>query len=280
MCRKLSGLLRTRQQWLRGSGVRTSQRTNAVSHPRGTASRIRTAKKVLDATVGAQSQPDRRRSRDEAGTGRVVRGRRDQRHRRRYWRGARSRRRGHNTSARGRRGRRHSVADGQGQLHGLGERVGKRVGRLVVREVGIATSEQTRGAADDASGEHRDVFVGRRRQRMKADRAVGLRVPDALGHECVKMQIRIRKRTSELNLRDRSGLAACEATLSRAPTMVGEHDANEHGEHLGDQRFVTEQADAPPARERQRPLSIVGDVRKNSIHQCHNTGSLGGRLSE
>ena len=43
----------------------------------------------------------------------------------------------------------------------------------------VGLIEQARGPTNDPSSEHRDVLVGRRRQRVKADRAIGLLVPDA-----------------------------------------------------------------------------------------------------
>src|SRR5450432_544851 len=85
------------------------------------------------------------------------------------------------------------------------------------------------------------------------------------------MQVRVRERSSQLDRRHRPGLAATHPALSRTPAMIRGHDPNEHAEHLGDQRAITEQADPQPARKRQRPLPVVGGHRQHVVHQMRGT---------
>ena len=62
--------------------------------------------------------------------------------------------------------------------------------------------------------------------------------------------------------------------------MIGGHDAHEHQEYLRDQRLVAEQADAQPARERQRPLPVVGAEREHVIHQMGGSAQSSGFATE
>jgi hypothetical protein len=91
------------------------------------------------------------------------------------------------------------------QLHGLGPGVVECVELVVDDGVGVATCEQARDATDDANGEHEDVLVGGRWQRVKPDRAVGLLVPHTLRDERMEMQVGVHERAPELDCRGGSG---------------------------------------------------------------------------
>ncbi len=163
-------------------------------------------------------------------------------------------------------GSRHRLGQRHRQLHGLGLSVGKRIG-LVGDRIAVATLEQPADLAHDARGNLLDVLVGGRRQCVKAERAIGAFVPHALGDQGMKMHVSVGERAHPLDCGDGASLAARDAAVTRAAAIIRRHDAHEHGHHLRDQRLVAEQADAQPPRERQRPLPVVGDHRKNVIHQ-------------
>lgn len=79
------------------------------------------------------------------------------------------------------------------------------------RAIGIAAS---RHATDDARGQGCDVLVGRWRQSVVADRAIGTHEPHALGHERVELEVGIGERTCALDRGHRPGVTAGDAARS------------------------------------------------------------------
>jgi hypothetical protein len=202
-------------------GGEAAAQGGAVGHPRGAAGRIGPAEAVLDAPVGAQRDPvggDRGAqevAREPLESGSVGGGDPGV--------GVEREALGERAQAAPRsgslaRGRGHGQR--QGRLHGLGVGVGEGVGLLVAGEIGVAAGEDARGAPDDARGERLDDVVGRRRQRVEGDGAVGMFLPHAVGDQRVEVEVRVDERAEALHGGHRARVAERDAEVTRPATML------------------------------------------------------------